>query len=51
MKKQTSVYLSEADWERIEKLQTKYEIKSAGKLIRLLLKTEYEKIKTLERQE
>lgn len=44
-KKQTSLYLSEVDRKKAEELMELYKIESLGKLIRLLINGDYEKLK------
>lgn len=44
-KKQTSLYLSDQDRKKAEELMKLYNVESMGKLIRLLINGDYEKMK------
>lgn len=41
MKKQTTIYLSETDHNKLEEIKKKYQIKSNGEIIRVLISNEY----------
>ena len=41
MKKQTSIYMAESDLARLEEIKKKYNIKSTGEMIRILISNEY----------